>query len=249
MSEIDRPQEIPDTLPLIPLRDLILFPNLVVPLFVGRERSINALEEAMRQDHLVALVTQHEAETQEPGPDDIYEIGCVASVMQELKLPDGTAKALVESVGGVVTHELGIIRAAGADLSATQLTALEDLQSVDRIYPNNTARISAKPGSDPAPAPVVETVRDDFNIINYNNNDGTQPWLGPWQESQDEGTAGDGTVRIVGMELQLHNRDGGSLESIERTVDLSLATTATLSVSYSGFGEGGMDIVATFPPG
>ena len=155
-----------------------------------------------------------------------------------------TAKALVESVGGVVTHELGIIRAAGADLSATQLTALEVLQAVDRIYPNNTARISAKPGSDPAPVPVVETVRDDFNIINYNNNDGTQPWLGPWQESQDDGTAGDGTVRIVGMELQLHNRDGGSLESIERTVDLSLATTATLSLSYSGFGEGGLDIVA-----
>jgi ATP-dependent Lon protease len=96
MSEIDKVQEIPEILPLIPLRDLILFPNLVVPLFVGRERSINALEEAMRQDHLVALVTQLEAETQEPGPDDIYEIGCVASVMQELKLPDGTAKALVE---------------------------------------------------------------------------------------------------------------------------------------------------------
>ncbi|HET6498022.1 MAG TPA: endopeptidase La [Coriobacteriia bacterium] len=86
----------PDLLPLIPLRDLILFPNLVVPLFVGRERSINALEESMRQGHLVALVTQRDAGTQDPGPDDVYEIGCVASIMQELKLPDGTAKALVE---------------------------------------------------------------------------------------------------------------------------------------------------------
>ena len=88
--------DMPEVLPLIPLRDLILFPNLVVPLFVGRERSINALEEAMREDHLVALVTQREAELQDPGHDDIYEIGCVASIMQELKLPDGTAKALVE---------------------------------------------------------------------------------------------------------------------------------------------------------
>ena len=86
----------PDLLPLIPLRDLILFPNLVVPLFVGRERSINALEESMRQGHLVALVTQRDAVTQDPGPDDVYDIGCVASIMQELKLPDGTAKALVE---------------------------------------------------------------------------------------------------------------------------------------------------------
>jgi ATP-dependent Lon protease len=96
MSQLDQPLVIPEVLPLIPLRDLILFPNLVVPLFVGRERSIKALEEAMRRDHFVALATQRKPETQDPGADDIYEIGCVVSVMQELKLPDGTAKALVE---------------------------------------------------------------------------------------------------------------------------------------------------------
>jgi ATP-dependent Lon protease len=96
MSDHENITPIPELLPLIPLRDLILFPNLVVPLFVGRERSIKALEEAMREQHFVALATQKVAETQDPGFDDIYEIGCVASVMQELKLPDGTAKALVE---------------------------------------------------------------------------------------------------------------------------------------------------------
>jgi ATP-dependent Lon protease len=90
--------QIPDELPLIPLRDLILVPNLVVPLFVGRERSIVALEEAMRGGHQVALVTQRQPETEDPGPEDMYEIGCVANVLQELKLPDGTAKALVEGV-------------------------------------------------------------------------------------------------------------------------------------------------------
>jgi ATP-dependent Lon protease len=94
-QDVERPK-IPDVLPLIPLRDLIVFPNLVVPLFVGRERSIMALEEAMRQDHYVALVTQRVADTADPEIGDLYEIGCVASVMQELKLPDGTAKALVE---------------------------------------------------------------------------------------------------------------------------------------------------------
>ncbi len=95
MADNETPR-IPEVLPLIPLRDLILFPNLVVPLFVGRDRSITALEEAMRQEHMVALVTQRKAETQDPEREDLYEIGCVASVMQELKLPDGTAKALVE---------------------------------------------------------------------------------------------------------------------------------------------------------
>ena len=98
MSTRDEHPPIPTILPLIPLRDLILFPNLVVPLFVGRERSINALEQCMRTDHLVALVTQRAAEIQDPGPDDIYEVGCVVTVLQELKLPDGTAKALVEGV-------------------------------------------------------------------------------------------------------------------------------------------------------
>ncbi len=98
MSGTDDSRTIPGSLPLIPLRDLILFPNLVVPLFVGRERSVNALEESMRQGHLVALVAQRQAEIQDPGPDDIYDIGCVATVLQELKLPDGTAKALVEGV-------------------------------------------------------------------------------------------------------------------------------------------------------
>ena len=98
MSQTDDRDEIPEILPLIPLRDLTLFPNLVVPLFVGRERSIEALEEAMRKGHVVALVTQREAETQDPGHEDMYEIGCVAAIMQELKLPDGTAKALVEGI-------------------------------------------------------------------------------------------------------------------------------------------------------
>jgi ATP-dependent Lon protease len=96
MSRASDKPPIPDVLPLIPLRDLILFPDLVVPLFVGRERSIKALEEAMREGHLVALATQRTPETQDPGPEDLHEIGCVASIMQELKLPDGTAKALVE---------------------------------------------------------------------------------------------------------------------------------------------------------
>jgi ATP-dependent Lon protease len=99
MSTVDESKAaIPEVLPLIPLRDLVLFPNLVVPLFVGREKSILALEESMRGDHHVALVTQRVPELQDPGEEDLYPIGCVGTVLQELKLPDGTAKALVEGV-------------------------------------------------------------------------------------------------------------------------------------------------------
>ena len=80
--------EVPEVLPLIPLRDLIIFPNLVVPLFVGRDRSIKALEDAMRTDHVVALVAQKEAETQEPEIDDLYEIGSAATVFWATLGPD-----------------------------------------------------------------------------------------------------------------------------------------------------------------
>jgi ATP-dependent Lon protease len=93
--------KIPKKMALIPLRDLIIFPNLVVPLFVGRDKSIKALEEAMKEEHIIALATQKVAEEQNPDINDLYNVGCAATIMQELKLPDGTAKALVEGVGRI----------------------------------------------------------------------------------------------------------------------------------------------------
>lgn len=93
--------KIPKKLTLIPLRDLIIFPNLVVPLFVGRDKSIKALEEAMKEEHIIALATQKVAEMQDPDVSDLYTVGCAATIMQELKLPDGTAKALVEGLGRI----------------------------------------------------------------------------------------------------------------------------------------------------
>ncbi|HET6410494.1 MAG TPA: endopeptidase La [Anaeromyxobacter sp.] len=84
------------TLPLLPLRDIIVFPHMVVPLFVGRQKSIAALEEAMGGDKAVLLCAQKKAKTNEPTPDDIFAVGTVGSIIQLLRLPDGTVKVLVE---------------------------------------------------------------------------------------------------------------------------------------------------------
>ncbi len=84
------------TVPLIPLRDIIIFPHMVVPLFVGREKSIKALDHAMANDKSILLVAQKVAKTDKPGPEDIYEIGTLGTILQLLKLPDGTVKVLVE---------------------------------------------------------------------------------------------------------------------------------------------------------
>lgn len=84
--------------PVLPLRDIVVFPHMIVPLFVGREKSIRALEEVMKTDALIMLATQKNASDDDPKPDAIYEIGTLASVLQLLKLPDGTVKVLVEGL-------------------------------------------------------------------------------------------------------------------------------------------------------
>lgn len=85
-------------LPLLPLRDVVVFPHMVIPLFVGRPKSIKALETAMEADKSIMLVAQRSAAKDEPGAEDLYDIGCVANILQMLKLPDGTIKVLVEGV-------------------------------------------------------------------------------------------------------------------------------------------------------
>ena len=86
------------TLPLLPLRDVVVFPHMVIPLFVGRPKSIKALEAAMEVGKSIMLVAQKNASKDEPSAEDIYEIGCVSNILQMLKLPDGTVKVLVEGV-------------------------------------------------------------------------------------------------------------------------------------------------------
>ncbi len=105
----------PLQLPLLPLRDVVVFPHMVIPLFVGRQKSIKALETAMETGKNILLVAQKSAANDEPKPDELYDVGSVASILQMLKLPDGTVKVLVEgaerarivSVSDVKTHFVG----------------------------------------------------------------------------------------------------------------------------------------------
>ena len=84
--------------PVLPLRDIVVFPHMIVPLFVGREKSVRALEDVMKDDKQILLVTQKNAGEDDPKPEDVYEVGTIATVLQLLKLPDGTVKVLVEGV-------------------------------------------------------------------------------------------------------------------------------------------------------
>ncbi|MCH2039792.1 MAG: endopeptidase La [Saccharospirillaceae bacterium] len=95
-----------EILPLLPLRDVVVFPAMVIPLFVGREKSINALEEAMASDKRIMLVAQTDASDDEPGIEDMHSVGTIATILQLLKLPDGTVKVLVEGESRAIMKSL-----------------------------------------------------------------------------------------------------------------------------------------------
>ncbi|HEY0283806.1 MAG TPA: endopeptidase La [Vicinamibacterales bacterium] len=90
--------EVYETLPIVPLRDVVVFPHMMMPFVIGRPSSTRALEHALGKDKRIFLAAQHDASTDDPRPDDIYTMGCVANVVQSLKLPDGNIKVLVEGV-------------------------------------------------------------------------------------------------------------------------------------------------------
>ncbi len=111
-----------ERLPVLPLRDIVVFPHMIVPLFVGREKSINALEQVMERDKRILLVAQKNPADDEPAPGDIYGVGVIASVMQLLKLPDGTVKVLVEGVSRARIEEFTRVE----DYFEARISPLED---------------------------------------------------------------------------------------------------------------------------
>lgn len=114
----------PTQLPLLPLRDVVVFPHMVIPLFVGRPKSIKALEAAMEQGKSIMLAAQKAAAKDEPSAEDIYEIGCIANILQMLKLPDGTVKVLVEGAQRARIHSISEVETHFvADLSPVESEA------------------------------------------------------------------------------------------------------------------------------
>jgi len=121
-----KPATPPETLPVLPLRDVVVYPHMVIPLFVGRERSILALEQAMKVDKQILLLAQKQADVDDPAPKDLYEVGTIATILQLLKLPDGTVKVLVEGVDRAKVEQL-----VTGDYFAARTTALGEGEAYD----------------------------------------------------------------------------------------------------------------------
>jgi len=117
---------VPEPLPVLPLRDVVVYPHMVIPLFVGREKSILALDQAMRADKQIVLIAQKAADVDDPKADDLYRIGTVATILQLLKLPDGTVKVLVEGVSRATVDSL-----VTADYFAAYISPMRDVDTYD----------------------------------------------------------------------------------------------------------------------
>jgi ATP-dependent Lon protease len=147
--------EVKISLPLLPLRDIVVFPSMVIPLFVGRDKSISALNEVMKKDKKIVLVTQKNSEIDDPKKTDIFMYGCEGNILQLLKLPDGTVKVLVEGIKRVkiidfkdnekfITCEYSILNDLINNeedlypLAATAVRRLEKLTSINKKVSSET---------------------------------------------------------------------------------------------------------------
>ncbi|NUS61885.1 MAG: endopeptidase La, partial [Lysobacter sp.] len=123
-------------LPVLPLRDVVVFPHMVIPLFVGRDKSIRALDMAMESDKRILLVAQKSADTDAPGAKDLHEIGTLAQVLQLLKLPDGTIKVLVEGLSRArvtdVEERDGALSGKGAVVDSESTRETREVEAIAR---------------------------------------------------------------------------------------------------------------------
>ena len=120
--------QIPSELPVLPLRDIVIYPFMIVPLFVSRDRSIRAVDEALSQNRMVLLVSQKDVDKEEPTQDDLYKIGTVAVIMRMLKLPDGRIRILIQGLSRAQVDSVTV----GSDYAKAQITPIPEVSNEEK---------------------------------------------------------------------------------------------------------------------
>jgi ATP-dependent Lon protease len=163
--ESDKPEDVamPLTLPILPIRDQVYFPHMIFPLLVGREKSVQALEEAIRQNRQIVLVAQRHIQTEDPEPDDLYSIGIIAEIMQHLRVPDGTFRVMLEGMDRVklinVTTEGPFIKGLALPLPSVEVKDIE-IEALMRGVVNQFEQI-VNIGRNIAPEAMINVVNTD----------------------------------------------------------------------------------------
>src|SRR5215210_7654356 len=126
--------QIPSELPVLPLRDIVIYPFMIVPLFVSRDRSIKAVDEALSQNRMILLVSQKDVDKEEPTQEDLYKVGTVAVIMRMLKLPDGRIRILIQGLSRAEVDSVSV----GSDYIKAKVTPINEPMIV-----SNTLEVEA----------------------------------------------------------------------------------------------------------
>ena len=167
-----------DFSPLLPLRDIVVFPNMIVPLFVGRSKSIKALNEAIKTDKKIILVTQKDAEIDDPSTEDFYSFGCESKILQLLKLPDGTVKVLVEGIDririleckeekGYVASTVEVVKDkvdSKEDLLVFALAIVRKLEKLTNMNRKSSSELTTSLKDQTDPSKIADQISAQLNI-------------------------------------------------------------------------------------
>lgn len=237
MSELDRlsnekniTPKIPETLPMLPLRDIIVYPAMVLPLAVGRDKSVKALEEAMASNRLIFIVTQRNVQVEDPTPDDIYNIGTVCEILQILKMPDGTLKALVEGVTRAQWTEFklndkGYIEVGinvfdekvekTPEAEAIMRRAISLFEQYVKLNPRMPMEVSISVNNITAPERLADTIASHLSIKN-NDKQAILELVNPLDRLEKIIQILNAEIEILNIERRIQNRVRNQIEKTQK---------------------------------
>ncbi|SEQ38500.1 ATP-dependent proteinase. Serine peptidase. MEROPS family S16 [Devosia sp. YR412] len=215
--------------PVLPLRDIVVFPGMIVPLFVGREKSVKALEEVMRDDKHILVVTQKNAQDDDPAPDQIYDTGTIATVLQLLKLPDGTVKVLVEGLSrATIDRYLQTVDYFEAEASvlpepvedATELEALSrsattEFESYVKLNKKISAEVVAAVGQIENHSKLADTIASHL-VIKINEKEELLSTLSVAERFQKILGLMEGEIGVLQVEKRIRSRVKRQMEKTQR---------------------------------
>ncbi|MGB3338076.1 MAG: endopeptidase La [Devosia sp.] len=215
--------------PVLPLRDIVVFPGMIVPLFVGREKSVKALEEVMRDDKHILVVTQKNAQDDDPAPDQIYATGTIATVLQLLKLPDGTVKVLVEGLSRAVIDrylqtedyfeaEASILPEPAEDateIEALSRSATTEFESYVKLNKKISAEVVAAVGQIENHSKLADTIASHL-VIKINEKEDLLSTISVAERFQKILGLMEGEIGVLQVEKRIRSRVKRQMEKTQR---------------------------------
>ncbi len=244
-----------NTYPLLPLRDIVVFPQMIVPLFVGRDKSVVALEKAMQGDKTIFLVAQLDPSEDDPERDDMYDIGVTANIMQLLKLPDGTVRVLVEGIERaklerLETHDdyvaaevspIAQIDTIGADLKPLMRSAVEQFENYSKLSKKMPAETAVQLGEIDEAAALADAIAANISV-KVSDKQALLVELDPAKRLEMAFAFMEGELGVLQVEKKIRGRVKRQMEKSQREYYLNEQLKAIQRELGNDDGEGGNEV-------